>query len=102
VLGRTAERVVLDVRRQLSRRLVRLRVGELDRSSPGDLVSRTTADSTLLRSAATTALVDLVDGSLRFAGALALMAWLDLRLLAVSLTVLVGVAVTVGVIVPRI
>ncbi|MGZ4650345.1 MAG: ABC transporter ATP-binding protein [Kineosporiaceae bacterium] len=102
VLGRTAERVVLDVRRHLSRRLVRLRVGELDRSSPGDLVSRTTADSTLLRSAATTALVDLVDGSLRFAGALALMAWLDLRLLAVSLTVLVGVAVTVGVIVPRI
>ncbi len=102
VLGRTAERVVLDVRRGLAGRLVRLRVAELDRSSPGDLVSRTTADSTLLRSAATTALVDLVDGSLRFVGALALMAWLELRLLGVSLAVLVGVAVTVGVVVPRI
>jgi ABC-type multidrug transport system fused ATPase/permease subunit len=102
VLGRTAERVVLDVRRRLAGRLVRLRVAELDRSSPGDLVSRTTADSTLLRSAATTALVDLVGGALSFAGALALMAWLELRLLAVSLAVLVGVGVTVGFVVPRI
>jgi ABC-type multidrug transport system fused ATPase/permease subunit len=102
VLGRTAERVVLDVRRTLARRLVRLRVEELDHTSPGDLISRTTADSSLLRSAATTSLVDLVDGGLRFAGALVFMGWLDLRLLAVSLTVLAGVAVTVGFVVPRI
>jgi len=102
VLGRTAERVVLDVRTRLADRLVRLRVEALDHSSPGDLISRTTADSSLLRSAATTALVDLVDGSLRFAGALVLMAFLDLRLLAVSLVVLVGVGITVGFVVPRI
>ena len=70
VLGRTAERVVLDVRTRLAERLVRLRVDELDHASPGDLISRTTADSSLLRSAATTALVDLVDGGLRFVGAL--------------------------------
>jgi ABC-type multidrug transport system fused ATPase/permease subunit len=102
VLGRAAERVVRDVRQQLTRRMVRLRIDELDHSSPGDLVSRITADSSLLRSAATTALVDLVDGSLRFVGALILMGWLDLRLLGVSMTVLVGVGVTVGVVVPRI
>ena len=102
VLGRTAERVVLDVRNQLAERLVRLRVDELDHASPGDLISRTTVDSSLLRSAATTALVDLVDGGLRFVGAIVLMGVLDLRLLAVSLTVLVGVGVTVGVVVPRI
>ena len=82
VLGRTAERVVLDVAPALARRLVRLRVDELDHASPGDLISRITADSSLLRSAATTALVDLVDGALRFVGALILMGWLDLRLLA--------------------
>ena len=102
VLGRTAERVVLDVRTSLAQRLVRLRVDELDHASPGDLISRTTADSSLLRSAATTALVDLVDGSLRFVGALLFMGWLDLRLLAVTMTVLVGVGFTVGVVVPRI
>ncbi len=102
VLGRTAERVVLDVRTRLAQRLVRLRVDELDHASPGDLISRTTADSSLLRSAATTALVDLVDGSLRFVGALVFMGWLDLRLLAVTMTVLVGVGFTVGVVVPRI
>ena len=102
VLGRTAERVVLGVRTRLAERLVRLRVDELDHASPGDLISRTTADSSLLRSAATTSLVDLVDGSLRFVGALVLMGVLDLRLLAVSMTVLVGVGVVVGVVVPRI
>jgi ABC-type multidrug transport system fused ATPase/permease subunit len=102
VLGRTAERVVLDVRTRLAQRLVRLRVDELDHASPGDLISRTTADSSLLRSAATTALVDLVDGSLRFVGALVFMGWLDLRLLAVTMTVLVGVGITVGFVVPRI
>jgi ABC-type multidrug transport system fused ATPase/permease subunit len=72
------------VRTRLAERLVRLRVDELDHGSPGDLISRTTADSSLLRSAATTALVDLVDGGLRFVGALVLMGVLDLRLLAVS------------------
>jgi ABC-type multidrug transport system fused ATPase/permease subunit len=102
VLGRTAERVVLDVRTGLAERLVRLRVDELDHASPGDLISRTTADSSMLRSAATTALVDLVDGSMRFAGAVVFMAVLDLRLLAVSLTVLVGVGITVGFVVPKI
>ena len=102
VLGRTAERVVFDVRNRLAERLVRLRVAELDRASPGDLISRITADSSLLRSAATTALVDLVDGGLRFVGALALMGWLEPRLLAVTLAVLVGVGITVGVVVPRI
>jgi ABC-type multidrug transport system fused ATPase/permease subunit len=102
VLGRTAERVVLDVRTRLADRLVRLRVEALDHSSPGDLISRTTADSSLLRSAATTALVDLVDGGLRFAGALVLMGFLEPRLLAVSLVVLVGVGITVGFVVPRI
>ena len=102
VLGRTAERVVLDVRTGLAERLVRLRVDELDHASPGDLISRTTVDSSLLRSAATTALVDLVDGGLRFVGAIVLMGVLDLRLLAVSMAVLAGVGVTVGVVVPRI
>jgi ABC-type multidrug transport system fused ATPase/permease subunit len=102
VLGRTAERVVLEVRTRLTERLVRLRVDELDHASPGDLISRTTADSSLLRSAATTALVDLVDGALRFAGAIVFMGVLDLRLLAVSLTVLVGVGIIVGFVVPRI
>ena len=102
LLGRAAERVVLRVRSDLADRLVRLRVSELDRSSPGDLIARATADSTLLRSATTTALVDLVNGTVGFVGALALMGWLDLRLLGVSTTVLAGMGIMVGVVVPRI
>jgi len=102
LLGRTAERVVLQVRRGLADRLVRLRVAELDRSAPGDLISRATADSSLLRSATTSALVDLINGTVGLLGALALMGYLDLRLLAVSMSVLAGVGLIVGVVVPRI
>ncbi len=102
VLGRTAERVVLGVRRGLADRLVRLRVAELDRSSPGDLISRATADSSLLRSATSSALFDLVNGAIGFVGAIVLMGYLDLRLLGVSLTVLTGVGIAIGVVVPRI
>jgi ABC-type multidrug transport system fused ATPase/permease subunit len=102
LLGRTAERIVLDVRGGLAGRLIRLRLPELDRSAPGDLISRATADSSLLQEATTSALVNLVNGGIGFIGALILMGLLDLRLLAISLTVLTVVTVLIGVVMPRV
>lgn len=60
LLDRTGERVVRDIRRRLSLRLTRLRVAELDCCEQGDLVARATSDSNLMRTAATTGLVELV------------------------------------------
>ncbi len=102
LLGRAAERIVLNVRAGLAHRLIRLRLGELDRSEPGDLIARATADSSLLRSATTTALVDLVIGGVGFVGALVLMGTLDLRLLLVSVSVLAGVGVMITFVLPRV
>ncbi len=102
LLGRAAERIVLNVRAGLAHRLIRLRLGELDRSAPGDLIARATADSSLLRSATTTALVDLVIGGVGFVGALVLMGTLDLRLLLVSVSVLAGVGVMITFVLPRV
>ncbi|MFJ8003915.1 ABC transporter ATP-binding protein [Streptomyces fagopyri] len=99
---RTSERVVRQVRRGLVHRLIRLRVSELDRRAPGDLISRVTSDSTLLKSAATEGLIMTVNGVLTFAGALFMMATLDVRLLAVTLLVLTLVAVVITVVLPRI
>src|SRR5918994_4077568 len=48
LLERTAQRVVLRARRGLAGRVLRLRMGELDRLAPGDLVARPTSDTTLL------------------------------------------------------
>ncbi|MER6423555.1 ABC transporter ATP-binding protein [Streptomyces sp. NPDC001137] len=94
LLERMGEGVVRQLRMGLVGRLLRLEMREYDRHRSGDLVSRVTADTTLLREVVSQALVDLVTGSLVAAGALVLMAWLDpLLLLLVALTVAVAAAV---------
>ncbi|CAM5317338.1 ABC transporter ATP-binding protein [Streptomyces canus] len=88
LLERMGERVVRQLRHGLVGRLLRLEMREYDRQRGGDLISRVTADTTLLREVVSQALVDLVTGSLVAAGAIFLMAWLDpLLLLMVAVTV---------------
>jgi ATP-binding cassette subfamily B protein/ATP-binding cassette subfamily C protein len=88
LLERMGEGVVRQLRHGLVGRLLRLEMREYDRHRSGDLISRVTTDTTLLREVVSQALVDLVTGSLVAAGAIALMAWLDpLLLLLVVLTV---------------
>ena len=49
LLGRAAESVVLTARQGWTSHLLRLPVGAVDRLKPGDLLSRVTSDTTLLR-----------------------------------------------------
>ncbi|MFJ8052704.1 ABC transporter ATP-binding protein [Streptomyces luteogriseus] len=87
LLERMGEGVVRQLRHGLVGRLLRLEMREYDRHRSGDLISRVTADTTLLREVVSQALVDLVTGSLIAAGAIALMAWLDPLLILVVVTV---------------
>ncbi len=88
LLERMGEGVVRQLRHGLVGRLLRLEMREYDRHRGGDLISRVTADTTVVREVVSQALVDLVTGSLVAAGAIALMAWLDpLLLLLVAGTV---------------
>ncbi|MGW1955913.1 ABC transporter ATP-binding protein [Streptomyces sp. NPDC001920] len=94
LLERMGEGVVRQLRIGLVGRLLRLEMREYDRHRGGDLVSRVTSDTILLREVVSQALVDLVTGSIVAAGALILMAWLDpLLLLLVVTTVAVAAAV---------
>jgi ATP-binding cassette subfamily B protein len=102
LLGRTAENVVLTARERLISRLLRLRVGALDRLKPGDLLSRMTSDTTLLRSVSTYGLVHSVNATFLLAGSILLMATLDPVLLLVTLAVLSANGIAVLVVVPRI
>jgi ABC-type multidrug transport system fused ATPase/permease subunit len=102
LLGRTAENVVLTARERLISRLLRLRVGALDRLKPGDLLSRMTSDTTLLRSVSTYGLVHSVNATFLLAGSIVLMAKLDPVLLLVTLAVLSANGIAVLVVVPRI
>jgi ATP-binding cassette subfamily B protein/ATP-binding cassette subfamily C protein len=88
ILERMGEGVVRQLRHGLVGRLLRLEMREYGRHRNGDLISRVTTDTTLLREVVSQALVDLVTGSLVAAGAIVLMAWLDpLLLLLVAVTV---------------
>ncbi|MCA6091074.1 ABC transporter ATP-binding protein/permease [Streptomyces sp. SCA3-4] len=88
LLERMGERVIRTLRHSLVAHLLRLDMREYGRHRSGDLISRVTADTTVMREATAQALVDLLTGLLVSAGALALMAWLDpVLLLLVAATV---------------
>ncbi|GAA2922065.1 ABC transporter ATP-binding protein [Streptomyces enissocaesilis] len=94
VLERMGEGVVRGLRHSLVARLLRLEMREYGRHRSGDLISRVTADTTLLREVVSQALVDLVTGALVAAGAVILMVWIDpLLLLLVALTVAAAAAI---------
>ncbi|MFD5740441.1 ABC transporter ATP-binding protein [Streptomyces massasporeus] len=102
VLTRTAESVVLGARRALSSYLLRLRITAVDRSEPGDLMARITSDTTLLRAVTTDSLVGLGTGGLTLVATIVMMGLVDAVLLGVTLLVILGAGVVLGVIVPRI
>jgi ATP-binding cassette subfamily B protein len=102
LLGRTAESVVLTARERLISQLLRLRVGALDRVKPGDLLSRVTSDTTLLRSVSTYGLVHSINATFLLVASIVLMAMLDPVLLLVTLAVLAVNGAAVRVVVPRI
>ncbi|MEV6008118.1 ABC transporter ATP-binding protein [Streptomyces sp. NPDC051976] len=102
ILRRTAESVVLTARRSLTSYLLRLRISAVDRSEPGDLMSRVTADTTLLREVTTESLVGLGTGGLTLVATLTMMGVVDPVLLGVTLGVIAVAGTVIGVIVPRI
>jgi ABC-type multidrug transport system fused ATPase/permease subunit len=102
VLRRAAESIALAARYRVFDRLFKITIGALDRSEPGDLLSRATVDTLLLRDATSSCLVGLGVGALSLLAALTLMALLDLVLLGVTVASLVCAALMMGVVVPRI
>jgi len=91
LLERAAESVVLVARKRLVRRLLSLRVPAVQRAEPGDLLSRFTGDTTLLREVCTHALVALVTGSVTTIVMVVMMGVMDLTLLGITLAVLLVV-----------
>ncbi|MFI1568068.1 ABC transporter ATP-binding protein [Streptomyces sp. NPDC020490] len=87
-LRRAAESIVLTARRRLTSHLLRLRISEFDRTEPGDLISRVTSDTTMLRQVTTDSLVGTATGALTLVATTTLMCLLDLVLTAVTLVVL--------------
>ncbi|MCP2246002.1 ABC transporter ATP-binding protein [Lentzea aerocolonigenes] len=96
LLERAAESVVLVARKRLTRRLLSLRVPAVQRTEPGDLLSRFTSDTTLLREVCTSALVGLVTGAVTSVVMVVMMGVMDPVLLGVTLAVLAVVGALAG------
>ncbi|RSM78408.1 ABC transporter ATP-binding protein [Amycolatopsis sp. WAC 01375] len=77
MLERSGERVVLSVRRRMIARLLRLRMPAYEDHRLGDLISRLSVDTTVLRDVVSTASVQLVAGGLTGLGTAVLMLLLD-------------------------
>ncbi|MFC3183875.1 ABC transporter ATP-binding protein [Pseudoglutamicibacter albus] len=102
LLGRLSERIVLDARRGLVSRFLLAKLEQIQRFRSGELVTRVTSDTLLLREATTNSLVQLINGLVSLVGTIVLMAILDWPLLLATLLALVVVGVLFGVLVPQI
>ncbi|RKT54720.1 ABC transporter ATP-binding protein [Saccharothrix australiensis] len=90
-LERSGENIVLSLRIHLVDRLLRLPMRLYDRHRLGDLLSRTTSDTTLLRDAIAYDSVDLISGAFIVVGGLAAMLWLDPVLFLIVAVVVGGI-----------
>jgi ATP-binding cassette subfamily B protein len=93
LLGTVAEKVVLDARTSLVRRYFRAALIPLSRRSSGELVTRATSDTVLLREAASSSVISLINGGVLLVGTLIMMGVLDLVLLTVTFVAVLVVTV---------
>jgi ABC-type multidrug transport system fused ATPase/permease subunit len=102
LLGTLGERVVLEARESMVRRFLRATVPGLTRRPAGELITRVTSDTVLLREAVASSLVGLVNGVVMLVGTLVLMAVLDLVLLATTVASVVVVILLFALLMPGI
>ncbi|MFE3452295.1 ABC transporter ATP-binding protein [Nonomuraea sp. NPDC059194] len=102
LLGALGERVVLEARESMVRRLFRAKVPEVTRRPTGEFVTRVTSDTVLLREAASSSVIGLINGVIMLIGTLVLMGVLDLVLLGTTVAAVLVVGVLFAVLMPAI
>ncbi len=90
VVGVAAQRAIADMRIAVERHVIRLPVSYFDSTRTGVLISRIMTDAEGIRNLVGTGIVQLVGGSMTATIALAILFYLNWRLTAVMIVVLVG------------
>ncbi|WP_157245254.1 ABC transporter ATP-binding protein [Nonomuraea typhae] len=102
MLGALGERVVLEARESMVRRLLRATVPAIAKRPSGELVTRVTSDTVLMREAASSSVIGLVNGAVMLAGTLVLMGVLDLVLLGTTVAAVAVVGLLFATLMPAI
>ncbi|OAN35832.1 ABC transporter permease [Plantibacter sp. H53] len=102
LLGNLAEDIVFSVRALLVGRFFRGRIADLQFRPTGEVVTRVTSDTVLLREATSSSLVNLVNQTIALIGGLVLMAVLDPTLFLLALGCIAVIGVFAGRLMPRI
>lgn len=93
LLGTLAENIILKARESMIYRFFHATIGTVTKRPPGELVTRVTSDTVLLREAASSSILEIINGIILIIGTLILMSVLDLVLVA---TIIVTILVIVG------
>ncbi len=102
LLGTVGERVVLGARESMVRRFFRATVPAVTGQPTGELVTRVTSDTLLLRQAASSSIIGLINGTVMLIGTLVLMSVLDVVLLLTTVGSVVVVLVLFALLMPKI
>ncbi len=94
LLGTLAEQIVFDARKSMIRRFIRSKVLPVLQRPTGELITRVTSDSVLLREAASSSMIGIINGVVMLVGTIVLMGVLNLTL---TLTTIIGVALVVAI-----
>ncbi|WP_424216405.1 ABC transporter ATP-binding protein (plasmid) [Streptomyces sp. BI20] len=84
LIGRAGENIVLDMRTTLTGRLLHSRIPAFNRLEHGDVFTRTVADTSLARVALSSSVAQIVTAAFTSVGCVAVMAWIDWRMLLVT------------------
>ncbi|MBU2665787.1 ABC transporter ATP-binding protein/permease [Actinoplanes bogorensis] len=90
LIGVAGENIVLDLRTTVTGRLLHAALPAFHRLEHGDVFNRTLADTSLARMALTSSVAQMITAGFSMIGCIAVMAWLDWRLLLAALGCLGG------------
>ncbi|MFI8303997.1 ABC transporter ATP-binding protein [Streptomyces sp. NPDC085927] len=84
LIGRAGENIVLDMRSTLTGRLLHSRIRAFNRLEHGDVFTRTVSDTSIARIALSSSVAQMITSGFTTVGCIAVMAWIDWRLLLVT------------------
>lgn len=84
LIGRAGENIVLDMRSTLTGRLLHSRIRAFNKLEHGDVFTRTVSDTSLARIALSSSVAQMITAGFTTVGCIAVMAWIDWRLLLVT------------------